>query len=292
MTYESSATVDVTQDYEVNRRISAVIGGLVVTLVVQLLLSLLGLAIGASTVDPLVENNPTQGIALGSGIWFVVSGMISLFAGGCVAAFLADTHEKTNGALLGTITWGIATILTFYLLTSAVGGLINGIGSVFVKGVSSISQGILDGSAKTPVAISGPIKEEITKIARTIADRPDAAASLGSSVTKLLSGDGETEANKEAVVEFLTTSGSNMSREDATEAIDRWQTSYNQTVQQAEIEAREVSDKAASGIAKAAGWTFIALLLGGISAAVGGMFASSERFARHHVPFKTHLKTT
>ncbi|MBC7530676.1 MAG: hypothetical protein H7318_03795 [Oligoflexus sp.] len=74
------------------KRISwpAILGGVVVALAVQLLLSLLGLAIGASTIDPLKEQNPMAGLATGTGIWFALTMIISLYAGGWVKEFFLD----------------------------------------------------------------------------------------------------------------------------------------------------------------------------------------------------------
>lgn len=103
------------------KRISwgAVFAGLVVALVTQLLLSVLGVGIGASTINPVSEDNPVTGIGLGAGIWFFVSTLLALFAGGWVAGRLAGLARKTDSALHGVLTWGSATLVTFFLLTKA-----------------------------------------------------------------------------------------------------------------------------------------------------------------------------
>lgn len=110
------------------RRISwgAIIAGLIVALVCQILLSMLGVAIGASTVDPLQEQRPLEGLGTGAAIWWVVSSLISLFLGGCVAGRLAGVPRKGDGALHGIIMWGTATLITLLLAGTAVGGLFGG----------------------------------------------------------------------------------------------------------------------------------------------------------------------
>lgn len=118
----------------------AVIAGVVVTLVTQLLLSLLGLGIGASTIHPVTEENPVSGMGVGAGIWFLISTLLALFAGGCVAGRLANVPRKVDSALHGVLTWASATLLTFFLLTSAVGGLLSGAASVLGKELSATGQ--------------------------------------------------------------------------------------------------------------------------------------------------------
>ena len=62
------------------RRVSwgAIFAGLVVTIVIQLTLTLLGVAIGAATIDPLRERNPAEGLGVSSAIWLTVSALISI----------------------------------------------------------------------------------------------------------------------------------------------------------------------------------------------------------------------
>ena len=116
------------------RRISwgAIIAGLIVTLVCQILLSMLGVAIGAATVNPTQEQQPLEGLGTGAAIWWIVSSLISLFLGGCVAGRLAGgVPRKGDGALHGIVMWGAATLITFLLVGTAIGGLFGGAFSAF-----------------------------------------------------------------------------------------------------------------------------------------------------------------
>jgi hypothetical protein len=115
------------------RRISwgAIIAGLIVTLVCQILLSMLGVAIGAATINPTQEQQPFEGLGTGAAIWWIVSSLISLFLGGCVAGRLAGVPRKGDGALHGIVMWGAATLITFLLVGTAIGGLFGGAFSAF-----------------------------------------------------------------------------------------------------------------------------------------------------------------
>jgi hypothetical protein len=65
------------------RRVSwqAILSGVVVAIILQLALNLLGLSIGASTSDPLHEQDPLQvEFAAGVVIWLAASVLVSLFA--------------------------------------------------------------------------------------------------------------------------------------------------------------------------------------------------------------------
>ncbi len=126
------------------KRISwaSVFAGVVIVLVTQLLLSLLGLGIGASTINPTTEQDPASGLGIGAGIWFILTSLIALFAGGWVAGRLAGIPRNIDSMLHGLLTWGLASLLLFYFLTSTVGSLIGGTFRVLgTGGRSSFSTG-------------------------------------------------------------------------------------------------------------------------------------------------------
>src|SRR4051794_33491551 len=114
------------------KRISwaAIFAGLIIALVSQLVLSVLGVSIGATAVNPLTADQSSgQALGIGAGIWLIVSTIISLFLGGWVAGRMAGFTRE--GALHGLVTWGAATLLTVLLLTSAAGGILSGAGQLF-----------------------------------------------------------------------------------------------------------------------------------------------------------------
>lgn len=126
-----------------SRRISwgAVFAGVVAALVIQLVLSVLGVSIGAATINPLTEAAPASGIPLGAGIWFALTTLISLFFGGWVAGHMAGVTQRLDGALHGLLSWGLATLVMTYLVTSTVGGLIGGATNILGKGISAVGGG-------------------------------------------------------------------------------------------------------------------------------------------------------
>lgn len=136
------------------KRISwaAIFAGIIIVLVVQLTLSLLGLGIGASTIDPVEGETPAAStISTGAAIWWIVVSIIALFAGGWVAGRLAGMPTQTDGLLHGFITWGAATLVAVYFLTSTAGSILGGtfgvMGDVLAAtghGVAAIAPNITD----------------------------------------------------------------------------------------------------------------------------------------------------
>ena len=101
---------------------SAIFAGAVIALAVQLVLTLIGAAIGLATLDGAGGDSPSgTAIGFGAGLWLLISSVISLFIGGYIAARLAGIG---NGWLHGLTTWGLVTLLTAVLLSTAIGGII------------------------------------------------------------------------------------------------------------------------------------------------------------------------
>nr|WP_299242427.1 hypothetical protein [uncultured Halomonas sp.] len=139
--YRSNST---DKDASSLRRISwgAILAGVVIALVIQLLLNMLGLSFGAGIIDPATEENPLSGVGMGAGIWLAISSLIALFAGGWTAGRLAGMPQTIDGILHGAVTWGLMTLLTFWLMGSAVGNVLSATTSMIGQGFSMAAQGV------------------------------------------------------------------------------------------------------------------------------------------------------
>lgn len=127
------------------RRISwaAIIAGLAVALGIELLLSLLGIGIGASTIHAVSGESATaSGLGIGSGIWFLMSTLIALFAGGWIAGRMAGMPRAIDGSLHGIIAWSLTTLATAYLLTTAVGGILGGATGLLGSALGAAGSGV------------------------------------------------------------------------------------------------------------------------------------------------------
>jgi len=115
--------------------------GLIVAIMVNLVLALLGMAIGLGTLNPAQEANPFAGLGMGAAIWWVVSSLIALFLGGWVAGRMAGVPRGFDGAVHGVLTWGLATLVTFFLIGTALGHIIGGAGSLVGQGLGMAGKG-------------------------------------------------------------------------------------------------------------------------------------------------------
>src|SRR5690349_20838187 len=89
----------------------AVIAGVIVALVGQLLFVLLGTGLGAATFDD--ANADT--IAMGAFAWWLVSGIASGFAGGWTAGWVSGSHPNTDrieGAWQAFLSWAAAALIS------------------------------------------------------------------------------------------------------------------------------------------------------------------------------------
>ncbi|MFZ0850508.1 MAG: hypothetical protein WAO08_15015 [Hyphomicrobiaceae bacterium] len=68
----------------------AVLAGVMVALVTQLILNLIGIGIGAASFDPTSNANPSGStFSIAAGIWWALSGILAALAGGYTAGRLS-----------------------------------------------------------------------------------------------------------------------------------------------------------------------------------------------------------
>lgn len=256
------------------RRISwgAILAGVAVALSIQLLLNLLGIGIGASTIDIRQGNTPGSGLAVGAGIWFAVSALIALWFGGWAAGRLAGVPNSKDGMLHGFTTWSITSIVTIVLLSSAAGGLIGGSASLLGKTASLTGQGAQSAAPTLTTMVSqatGVTPSDVKQQAGDVTTDPRFHAFATEIMTQ---GNVTPEARSNLV--SLVSDKQGVTPEKANAEVANWE----QKIQQAKSMAVTAADKTASGVSKTALWSFAALLLGAIAATVGGM-AGSPKFS-------------
>lgn len=273
------------------RRISwgAIIAGIVVVLVVQMLLMLLGLAIGAATVDPATADTP-QAATLGTSgaVWWLVATAIAVFAGAWVAARLAAVPSRLDGSLHGLVTWAAATLLGIYLLSTTIGGLLGGA----FGALGSAAQAVGQGGQSLASAAMQVLPDDIRGQAERLFDRAPAAAdqaqqqvqeaqqaagggNLMESVQRVVRGvqDGASPQDRDAAVNVIAHQAG-IPREQAEQRLTEFQGTYRQYAEQAEEQARQAAQAAAAAVAQVSFWSVIALMIGAVLAGLGGSLGS------------------
>jgi MFS family permease len=128
---------------------SAVFAGLVVGMAAQMTFTLLGLAIGAWSLD-FHDPQAAQGISTGTAIYTAVTLLISAFIGGFVTARLAGSYLRSDGLFHGVVVWGLTCMLSAFLATTAMASLVGGIFSMF----GTVLQGLGQGAASAAASVA------------------------------------------------------------------------------------------------------------------------------------------
>lgn len=105
-----SATMAVPRD---RVRWGPIIAGLFAALCTLVVLSVLGIAVGASAFDP---GDPARTFGIGAGIWAAISALIAFFVGGWLAARSAAVRGHGNGTLNGAMVWITAIPVMLFIL--------------------------------------------------------------------------------------------------------------------------------------------------------------------------------
>mgnify|MGYP000988866780 CR=1 FL=1 len=139
---------------------SSVFAGVLIALVMMIGLNLLGLGIGLSTIDPTTEEKPAAGLGIGSGIWYFISTLASLFTGGWIAGRLSPVRRSFNGIIHGLLTWSVITMITFYLLTSTIGNILGGAGRLVGGTLRTVGNVAGKGIEAAAPMVGDKLKEE------------------------------------------------------------------------------------------------------------------------------------
>ena len=271
-----------------HRRISwaAIFGGVILVVTVQLLLSLLGAGIGLGTVNTNAGTTPGAGsLGIGAGVWWLVSSIIALGFGGYVAAWLAGIELRWDGILHGLITWGIATLLTVYLLSSAIGGIIGGGASMLGGLTSAAGSGIKD--AAQPVAQAAGVTPDVVQQQAQAYLKPantdpatmspqDAQKEVVANLATYAKGGPDAAAAKDRVI-AISAAQQHVSRDQAAKQFDDAQAKLQQEKTQAIQTAKNAADATASAAANTSFAAFAVLLIGALAAAIGGSLAVQRR---------------
>jgi len=271
-----------------HRRISwaAIFGGVILVVTVQLLFSLLGAGIGLDTVNTNAGTTPNaSSIGIGAGAWWIISSIIALAFGGYAAAWLAGIELRWDGLLHGLITWGIATLLTVWLLTSAIGGIIGGGASALGGLASAAGSGIKD--AAQPVAQAAGVTPDMIQQQAQAYLKPanpdpatmspeDAQKDIATNLVTYAKGGPDAAAAKTRIIAVMAAQ-QHISTDQASQQFDQAQAKLQQEKAQAIQTAKNAADATATAAAHTSFAAFADLLIGAIAAAIGGSMAVQRR---------------
>lgn len=279
----------------------AILAGTVTAIASQIVLTVLGLAIGLSVVDPGASQ---QGFGLGAGIWWLITGLVSLFLGGLVTGWLCGYVRPGNAALHGFITWCTVTAISAFLVTSAggaiLGGALGAMGNMFQGMGTQVAQQL--GVGEDQQVDTQAVQQEIQLLVQQRQEIDPSQAQQAeqevlNAVLPVLQSQQPQQADRENAIIMLITH-SNLSRNEAQQILQEWESSYGgggsaggamaqQQQQQQQSPAQQPQQQqemqqAADTAAGASWWTLVALLLGAAVAAIGGWVGVPSRERHQH----------
>jgi hypothetical protein len=249
-------------------RWGAILGGVVSGTASYLLLSLLGVAVGLTAIDP-QSAEPVGRVSLATGIWTGVSMLVGAFIGGYVAGHMSGLSRASDGMLHGFVSWGVTTLLYGVLTVSALGAILGGTFSVMGQ--------VLQTGAETAAQSNGQAGEGALR-----------------QLEQLLAGDGgNVEVSQESLREVQQALSAGNRDQAINTMVQDMGIEQSRAEQIADSAApllsrnpREVAGQAADALAVTSWWLFIGLLLSlalGIFGGAAGTRATGNRLAGDHV---------
>ena len=128
----------------------AILAGVVASLVVQLLLTMLGIGVGILTLDAPTTSSEPLGVGWVAFLWWAISGIVAAFAGGWVAG---AASSPGSGRANGLAVWALATVIV--TAAAALGAGTTASMASNLAGPTAVSIARLDGlsrDARAPAA--------------------------------------------------------------------------------------------------------------------------------------------
>ncbi len=273
----------------------AVFVGILLALAVSLVMNVLGTAIGGAALIPMDGRN-LQVFGVGAGLWLVVTSVVATSVG----AYFAGACAPARGCIHGVLVWAGSTLVSIYLLSAVIAGASSAAFGVMGRSFSLAGQGmagvspyIAEGAKKTGIDLD--VKKLRSQIENTLrkseGTRLD-ADKIKNQGTKLVqwiervAHEGKSalsERDKDDLTQMIT-SNTNRSRDEAQKIVDEIDRTYQQAYEKyqevrrdAQDQMRKVATSAAEGVAQAAWWMFVMLVLGAVTAGAAGHFGYRQQ---------------
>jgi hypothetical protein len=262
----------------------AILAGGLVAVAVGAMLNVLGLAVGATAIEPAqTGETPSAGmLGMAGGAWLLVANLIGLVAGGWVAARLSGTADDTDGLLHGLSVWAISVLVSAVLL----GNVLAGMAGTAVSGASTILGGTAQGAGQAAGQAARAVAPQLAGVidAQQLADRLRDGLETGGDPARMTADQRRAEmarllgqrlrqgdfppGQRERLAQ-LVGAEYGLPPAEAQARINRLEAEARQTIAQAETEARAAAQATAEATATGAYWIFAALLLGAVAAVLG-----------------------
>jgi MFS family permease len=148
-----------------------IFAGVILSMIVYLIMSVLGTAIGASLLAPMSKPDPLHGFGFGSGVWVIVTTVLAVFVG----SYFAGRCAPLLGWLHGLLAWAVMTLFVVYGMTSLITGAVSTAGSVAATGAQvGATAADQNGGANSMVNTAKQQMQAAVATAASMASSPEA----------------------------------------------------------------------------------------------------------------------
>lgn len=269
----------------------AILAGGLVAVAVGTMLNILGLAVGATTLD-LARPGASPGastLGLAGGIWLLVANLIGLGVGGWVAARLSGTADDTDGELHGLAVWATGFLVSALLVGNVVMGAANlaagGAGAVLGGAGQAVGEAARALAPRLGVPTDPQALAERLRAGLETGGDPAAMSAEARRVemTRILGQrlrQGDFLPGQRERLSALVSAEYGLPANEAQARIARLEAEVRQIAGQVETETRAAAEAAAEATATAAYWIFAALVLGAASAVLGARLGTRPALRR------------
>jgi len=279
----------------------SVLAGGVVAGASMILLSLLGVALGAGGLRfTQTTASDMAGYGLGAGIWTAINLILSMAFGAYVAARLSGTHSHLDAELHGITVWAVAILLVTVLLAQAVGAILGTAASTAgsaAGGAISSAGSLASGVAQQigPQGLTDQLEQSLTSSGDpTQMTRAQITSEIAALAGRRVVNGSLTDQERDRLA-TLVAAQAGVSKEEAARRVAKMEQDAVAALAQTEQQARKAAEVAARGAAAGAKAIFSGLLLS-LAGALAGAWIGT-RHARvltpiHEPEYDTHTTTT
>jgi hypothetical protein len=163
-------------DVEFPTRVSArgVIAGVLVGLAFEVMLMVLGAAIGLTAFEP--SGDVAKGLGIGFAAWTLLALIVSAFVGGWVATGAARAIRRRDGVLHGLVTWAAVTVVGVMLVGGAVSSAVSGMFGVAKTATQAAASSPAVNRAVTNQAQQPGVQQQIGNAIGNVTSNPQQLA--------------------------------------------------------------------------------------------------------------------
>ena len=250
----------------------AIFAGAVTALVMQVLFNMLGVGIGASSLDAMntVDNPTAATFSTTAGIWWTVSGLTASLLGGALAGRLAGSADSSTALWHGFTSWCVATLVMAYLVTSAAGGIVGGTASALGSTLGALGRGAASAVSGAAQATDGDALQAQVRALINPNDAQNAQQNVTTYIRASIAGNTqEADAARERAINSIA-QAANVSPEEARTRLQQAEQQARQAAETVKQKAQQAAEVARKSVATAGIYGFIALACGALAAMFGG----------------------